>query len=214
MADSEKGDPEIPKIPFSGKEIDESMLKPGDHIYAYRSYSGIPYQHHGIYVGTNEAGEHMVIHSWTKKEGEGGKRDGQIRKTTLDEFLAGGKLYRVVYDADLFELLTRAPGSTQMKSSLPAETVVKNAEKIASSPGKWPDYSLVMNNCEQFCVYCKTGQKINCVTNPGQAQAVIGISAAVGVATLYGLYKAIWGGDSKKKKEEEEKREGDKTDQS
>ena len=40
---------------------------------------------------------------------------------------------------------------------LPANDVVANARQIFATK-KWPEYSLLWNNCEHFATYCKTGK--------------------------------------------------------
>ena len=40
---------------------------------------------------------------------------------------------------------------------LPPNDVVANARQIFTTQ-KWPEYSLLSNNCEHFATYCKTGQ--------------------------------------------------------
>ena len=40
---------------------------------------------------------------------------------------------------------------------LPPNNVVANAREIFTTK-KWPEYSLLWNNCEHFATYCKTGK--------------------------------------------------------
>ena len=41
---------------------------------------------------------------------------------------------------------------------LPPNDVVANARQICTTK-KWPEYSLLWNNCEHFATYCKTGKE-------------------------------------------------------
>ena len=134
-------------------KIDPDSLQPGDHIYAYRKL-GL-YHHHGIYIGTNSQGLHIVIHF----VGEGGKKSkstARIRRSTLEDFLQGMKLRLVSYGDASF--LTRI-GTTHEKKCLPAAEVVRKAEHYAEHPNEWGEYGLLTNNCEMFALFCKTGQK-------------------------------------------------------
>ena len=66
-------------MPFSVRD-----LSPGDHIYVRRKAA--LYSHHGIY-----AGDGKVFHyTGAVKE----KKDPQVMKTTIVDFLKGGKLRR------------------------------------------------------------------------------------------------------------------------
>ena len=133
--------------------IDPESLQPGDHIYAYRKL-GL-YYHHGINIGTNPQGLHIVIHF----VGEGGKKSkstARIRRSTLEDFLQGIKLHLVSYGDASF--LTRI-GTTHEKRCLPAAEVVRTAEHYAEHLNEWDEYDLLTNNCEMFALFCKTGQK-------------------------------------------------------
>lgn len=107
----------------------EKELQPGDHIYIRRH--GLFYSHHGIYVNNGK-----VIHF--TGEGEKEKKNPNVRETSLEEFLRGGKLKRRNYK----------------KRLLPSETVEIARDHLSNK-----DYSLIFNNCEHFATYCATRKK-------------------------------------------------------
>ncbi len=166
MADSQEVGNHIPVYPETDDSkhrvsilnhgIHPDKLKPGDHIYVYRT-SGT-YAHHAIYTGKNKSGIHIVIHfsgdAGTKKS----KSTAKIRKASLDEFLDGADLRLVSYD-DLLTMFKKS-GTSHVLESLPASEVVETAERYCMNPDAWKDYHLLNNNCEHFCIFCKTGKKV------------------------------------------------------
>ena len=138
----------------------------GDHIRVDRG----AYFHHGIDVGDG-----TVIHF----TGEPGQKSGAaIKRTSMNEFLSGGKAEIIKYS----------------KSSAPS-TVVAVALRHVGETG----YNLITNNCEHFSRYCKTGQKkseqVKDIVVSGSAvgggavatqAAITGVSAAGAVAGLSG----------------------------
>ena len=133
--------------------ISESDLKPGDHIYVYRVLGA--YQHHGIYVGT-ENGEQKVVHF--RKRSDGAIR---IDKSSIGTFKGWSFMLRLVcYGADIKDMRSKRSGTTQTLESLPPQVVVATAQYYAEHPGEWHGYNLIDNNCEMFALYCKTGIRI------------------------------------------------------
>lgn len=100
----------------------------GDHIYVSRGL----YTHHGI-----DAGDGTVIHFSGEPRN---KRDAAIRRSSMEEFLAGGKL-RV-----------RRYGRRD-----DADTTIARAESRLADRR----YHLVINNCEHFAVWCCTGKSVS-----------------------------------------------------
>ena len=90
---------------------------------------GLLYAHHGI-----DMGDGTVIHFVEKKMGT----RAQIKRTSIDDFLKGGKLLTVRHK----------------KALDPDETI-----RLAKTEMGKGDYHLVWNNCEHFATYCKTGKK-------------------------------------------------------
>ena len=137
--------------------VSDSELRKGDVIGVHRGF----YDHYGIYTGRGK-----VIHF--SDEGSDMGDDIRIRRATLDQFKNGAsnvfvidfEAYRdYVENPELFDfrgLLKLAFDDlfgNEMTIYSPEETV-KRAE---SQLGKGK-YNLVVNNCEHFAVWCKTGK--------------------------------------------------------
>ena len=142
------------RISFYSHAIERYQLKPGDHIYAYRAY-GL-YQHHGIYIG--KPGRDVIHFSGTQSTGKS-KKTARVRVSTLGEFLAGYELRLVIYGEKRGKKLFKRDGTSHKMVSRPASEVINTAEDLALHPKKWKEYNLVINNCEKFAMYCKTGDK-------------------------------------------------------
>ncbi|XP_064385563.1 uncharacterized protein LOC135334340 [Halichondria panicea] len=132
--------------------IHPNHLKPGDHIYAYRKLR--VYSHHGIYIGRNNSGVHIVIHFTGAPGTYKSKSTAKIRRASLDEFLDGADLQLVSYHENAVE----QPGISHARKSQPAAEVIKMAEYYSMNPDTWGDYHLFNNNCEHFSIFCKTGE--------------------------------------------------------
>ncbi|KNA05846.1 hypothetical protein SOVF_186520 [Spinacia oleracea] len=175
--------------------IDRNSLKPGDHIYSWRT--AYIYAHHGIFVGDNK-----VIH-FTRRGQEVGTgtvldvllvSSGPTRShvpcptcippeeghgvvsSCLDCFLSGGILYRFEYDVKAALFVAKLRGGTcTLAVSDPDETVVHRAKYLVDNGFGF--YNVFKNNCEDFTIYCKTGLVvIDQVTmgQSGQAVSLIG----------------------------------------
>ncbi len=141
---------------FFTHKVQPNDLTPGDHIYVYRLF--VVYSHHAIYIGRNESGIHTVIHFTGDSEARKSKSTAKIRKATLDDFLKGADLRLVSYD-DLSSIIKRSGSSHALKSRHGPE-VVEIAEHYCRNPHEWKDYHVFSNNCEHFCIFCKTGKKV------------------------------------------------------
>lgn len=106
-----------------------------DHLSSPRSIKGIPYEHHGIYIGKRK-----VIHYSGFSNGLGSKPDGEICEASVKEFESGEGSQVVRY--------TR---------SFAPEEVLRRAHSCLGEC----DYNLVRNNCEHFAVWCKTGRLVS-----------------------------------------------------
>ncbi|XP_064385561.1 uncharacterized protein LOC135334338 [Halichondria panicea] len=147
------------RVKYFTHRIQRDDLKPGDHIYAYRKLR--IYAHHGIYIGKNKSGIHIVIHFTGDPGTKKSKSSAKIRTSSLDDFLDGAHLRLVSYD-DGSSIIKRS-GISQFVESLPASEVVGMAETFAMDPDTWEDYNFFTNNCEHFCIFCKTGKKVKLV---------------------------------------------------
>ncbi|KAL8517671.1 hypothetical protein ACS0TY_015781 [Phlomoides rotata] len=175
--------------------IARSSLKPGDHIYSWRT--AYIYAHHGIYVGDDK-----VIHFTRRGQEVGtgtvldiilvssGPNRSQVPCPTcvpthdahgvvsscLNCFLAGGILYRFEYSVSPALFLAKARGGTcTLAVTDPDEDVVHRAKYLLENG--FGCYNVFKNNCEDFAIYCKTGLLVlNQFTagNSGQAVSIIG----------------------------------------
>jgi hypothetical protein len=128
----------------------------GDHIRVKR-WRGL-YSHHGI-----DMGDGTVIHL----PGEPFRRgDVRICRTSINEFLAGGRAVRVAYGPEAWE----------------PEAAAAAAEALLARPG----YCLLRFNCEHFATYCKTGRatsrQVRRVLTIGGATAGAACALVLGVA--------------------------------
>lgn len=90
--------------------------------------------HHGI-----DLGDGTVIH-FRGQQGQKDKKQAQIIRTTLEEFL-GGQPFKVVHH----------------KECLEPDEVIRRAIWRLGDQG----YGLIFNNCEHFANWCKTGKRIS-----------------------------------------------------
>ncbi|OVA07147.1 LRAT-like domain [Macleaya cordata] len=185
--------------------IDRKSLKPGDHIYSWRT--AYVYAHHGIYVGDDK-----VIH-FTRGRGQevgtgtvldfllvsSGPTRSQIPCLTcnqqeeghgvvsscLDCFLSGGVLYRFEYAVTPALFLAKARGGTcTLAVSDPDEIVVHRANYLLNNG--FGCYNVFKNNCEDFTIYCKTGLLVidqGTIGQSGQAVSIIGGPLAAVLST-------------------------------
>ncbi|KAJ6815823.1 uncharacterized protein M6B38_325855 [Iris pallida] len=190
--------------------IGRESLKPGDHIYSWRT--AYVYAHHGIFVGDNK-----VIH-FTRGRGEevgtgtvldlllkssGPKRSqtpcptcssqlsdsNEVVSSCLDCFLAGSVLYRFEYAVSPALFLAKARGGTCSTLAVSDEddAVVKRATYLLTNGG-FRCYNVFKNNCEDFAIYCKTGLLVaeqGLVGQSGQAISIIGGPLAAVMSTPF-----------------------------
>uniref|UniRef100_A0A2P2N298 Uncharacterized protein LOC105141034 n=1 Tax=Rhizophora mucronata TaxID=61149 RepID=A0A2P2N298_RHIMU len=175
--------------------IDRGSLKPGDHIYSWRT--AYIYAHHGIYIGDDkvihftrrgqEVGTGTVLDLLLVSSGpahsqvpcpicttqEGGRA---VVLSCLNCFLAGGILYRFEYSVNAAHFLAKARGGTcTLAVSDPEGTVVHRAKYLLENG--FGCYNVFKNNCEDFAIYCKTGLLVldqGTMGQSGQAVSLIG----------------------------------------
>ncbi|XP_014679976.1 PREDICTED: uncharacterized protein LOC106819917 [Priapulus caudatus] len=126
-------------------DISEGELRRGDHIYVWRYAIG--YRHHGIWDGRK------VIHFSGAKSGD--KSNATIRRDTLDVFLDGGNLKIYLYGVSWWNTWYEFGGASTTEESDPPDTVMDRAESRIGDGG----YSLLGNNCENFALWCKLGER-------------------------------------------------------
>ena len=134
--------------------VSKDQLLPGDHIYAWR----LGYTHHGIYTG-KEGQE--VIHSSAdpRLSRSQSKSSAIIRSTTVEEFLKGSKLRLTSYGVNRLTRAAKHHGSCYCTPSITSDEVVNTAEGYLENPDWWGNYHALVNNCEHFAFYCKTGRE-------------------------------------------------------
>ncbi len=82
---------------------------------------------------------------------------GNIEKSTLDSFLKGANPRLVDYGVVESILQFKRAGTAHRLPCRPADNVVSTAEYYLEHSDEWEKYDLFTNNCEKFCIYCKTG---------------------------------------------------------
>lgn len=154
-----------------------AQIKFGDVIYVERDCGIFGYKHFGVYSGNRK-----VIH-YAKTGGDA--FDGVIRETSLTKFLDGDtNCYVCLFDEDgrrhgsenallpsgIFGAATVAPrmsvfdlliGAKEIYDLLFGEeaklySAKETVERARSRIGE-RGYNLLLNNCEHFAVWCKTG---------------------------------------------------------
>lgn len=132
------------KVVFTKKEPErKTVAEYGDIIGVDR---GI-YQHYGIYVGDNR-----VIH-YSGSHVDFDLRDYKnitIREDDMSRFLCNSKEY-FVFDCEAKEIQSLFSKNLLIAYS-PEETVERAKSKLGENK-----YSLPLNNCEHFAIWCKTG---------------------------------------------------------
>lgn len=142
----------------------EEFLEPGDVIGIARKKALGIYEHYAVYIG-----EGKVIHY----SGTGNDFSGRItvRLDTLQNFMKSDKDYFILY----FDPSCTSPHKIQVRTSFnmsdaayntcinlnakkgfkiysPQETINRALSRIGEDK-----YSLLLNNCEHFAIWCKTG---------------------------------------------------------
>lgn len=183
-------------------KISREELKPGDHIYSWRTAH--LYAHHGIYIGeekvihfTRGAGQEIgtgtvldrIIVSSSPSHstgnpcprcGDQARLDGVI-SSCIDCFLAEGDLYLFQYSVSPVIFLAKARGGTcTLAASDPPADVIHRASFLLQNG--FGDYHIFRNNCEDFAIYCKTGLLVFTsisVGRSGQAASFLAAASAV-----------------------------------
>ncbi|XP_071735358.1 protein LEAD-SENSITIVE 1-like [Rutidosis leptorrhynchoides] len=182
-------------------KVDKSQIKPGDHIYSWRT--AWLYAHHGIYVGDDKVihftrGGGQEIGTGTVldriflssspsnsgnpclKCGDQSNSDGVIA-SCLNCFLSGGDLYLFKYSVTPAIFLAKARGGTcTLGASDPPKDVIHRAQFLLENG--FGVYNVFKNNCEDFAIYCKTGLLVFTtvsVGRSGQAASILAATSAI-----------------------------------
>ncbi|KAL7137245.1 hypothetical protein ABFS83_10G079800 [Erythranthe nasuta] len=184
--------------------IDRGSLKPGDHVYSWRT--AYIYSHHGIYIGDNkvvhftrrgqEVGTGTVLDLLLVSSGPNRSHipcdtcippeEGHgVVSSCLDCFLAGGILYRFEYAVSPALFLAKARGGTCTLAVSDTNDLVVHRAKYLLENG-FGCYNVFKNNCEDFAIYCKTGLLVldqSTMGQSGQAVSIIGGPLAAVLST-------------------------------
>ncbi|MFS7955224.1 putative LRAT domain-containing protein [Helianthus anomalus] len=182
-------------------KIDKSQLKPGDHIYSWRT--AWIYAHHGIYVGddkvihftrgggqeigTGTVLDRIIVSSSPSNSGDPCLKCGDMSNadgviaSCLNCFLSGGDLYLFKYSVSPVIFLAKARGGTcTLALSDPPEDVIHRAQFLLENG--FGVYNIFKNNCEDFAIYCKTGLLVFTtisVGRSGQAASFLAATSAI-----------------------------------
>ena len=123
-----------------------TAIKPGDILYVKRT----GYRHFGIYAGNQQ-----VIHNYKEKNPL--VSDGIISETTLADFQGVSDTIYVLNSTTpsgppLFDWIVRRLLGDDIELFSPEETVMRARSKLGER-----GYNLLLNNCEHFALWCKTG---------------------------------------------------------
>ncbi|XP_071137456.1 uncharacterized protein [Mytilus edulis] len=127
-------------LTFDMEEITEyRRLKKGDHLAVRGDHAGIQYYHHGIFLGSKKG---------VADFGGADKENAVLSFVDLMQFNNRGNrtIVRINYP----------PGKC-----LEDDVVVANAIKLVDNPGSWGPFNLLLNNCEHFATWCKTGHAVS-----------------------------------------------------
>jgi hypothetical protein len=111
------------------------------------------YYHHGVYVGDGQ-----VVHF----HGEN-KALAKPRECHIEEFRAGSEddeaIFKVVYGNEV--------------TVLPVDDTVNMANEMVEHPTMWKKYNVMVNNCETFATWLKTGVKDSAQATEGMQYILI-----------------------------------------
>ncbi len=141
------------------RSVSDSELKKGEVLCVNRM--GGAYDHYGIYIGNRK-----VIH-YSDESGDTGK-DIRIREATLSRFKNNAsEIFAIDFEAyrdyienpelfdfaGLFKLAFDNLFGNELHLYSPEETVERAKSRLGERA-----YNLLLNNCEHFAIWCKTGK--------------------------------------------------------
>lgn len=140
----------IPTVNLVEKNFKDPVTpKYGDVVYCDRYI--FLYRHFGIYVGKGK-----VIH-FAPKDGDVGK-NAVVHETSIEEFADGNEVCVFEFSEKYHSksILRKIAMSKDYKLQSPRNTV-KRAQSMLGQKGlNNAGYNLIMNNCEDFAIWCKT----------------------------------------------------------
>lgn len=134
------------------KTYNPNQPKAGDLIFAYKTYSYLPYKHFGIYLGHNK-----VIHYHGNSI-----ETALIQEDSIETFLSNSIDNNLhILDSD----------NSEMENDFSVEKTITRAKSRLGEKS----YGLLMNNCEHFAMWCKYGTK-----KSTQVENVISLASKIG----------------------------------
>ncbi len=118
----------------------------GDHLRVRRAWHGIPYTHHGVWVGGAPGYEIVQFGG-----GVGGRKPDGVGYTSLDDFSRGAEAELVSHG--------RYEGIHWLPAADPPERIVERARWLADNAAELPPqpYNLIGHNCEHIANWCVCG---------------------------------------------------------
>lgn len=139
--------PFLPKNEYT--EQVSGLPQYGDVVFCKR----VLYKHFGIYIGDDK-----VIH-FADPQGDFNAERAVVHEISLDRFVDGCSLYRMTfptkYSSD--SIIRKLMMFDDYVLYSPEETVRRAKSKLGKRGVNDDGYSLIMNNCEDFAIWCKTG---------------------------------------------------------
>ena len=142
----------------------DHYFQPGDHVYKWCSFAGIPglFQHHGII--TEIDGDRLLIADFSGII----RREEDQRKSLFVHRTARGGMRvceekdsnewrKVEYSASWWKRNLWRSGTCTAVPSDPPGLVLSRVSFLIGHPDKLPTYHFLKANCECVAVWCKTG---------------------------------------------------------
>lgn len=107
------------------------------HVFVWRTYRGVPFQHHGVELGDGTVVHFTDGHGGIARPGSGAK-NFRVCQTPWIQFSPDGPA-----------MIHRVPHA----APLAAEKIRRRAARMVGRM----DYDLITNNCEHFACWCVTG---------------------------------------------------------
>ncbi|KFK25860.1 hypothetical protein AALP_AA8G171700 [Arabis alpina] len=197
----------LDKIGLFSNQISRDDLKPGDHIYSWRT--AFVYAHHGIYIGDGNVihftrGDGLEIGTGTFLDkiivgsipnhggdnnnpcsncGHQSNLDGVI-SSCINCFLSGGNLYLFEYGVSTAIFLTKLRGGTCTIAPSDSSDEVISRAKFLLLHNVFGNYHPFENNCEDFAIYCKTSLMVGKDYMLGRSGQASSVSAAACIARM------------------------------
>ncbi|KAJ3681511.1 hypothetical protein LUZ60_016000 [Juncus effusus] len=149
-------------------KIGKDELKPGDHIYSWRS--AYIYAHHGIYTG-----DEQVIHFTL------GREIGTSTSPTSTHNCPACSDLQLSHNPNQ---RGARDGTCTFAQSDPPDLVIHRAEYLLKNEFGFGTYSLFKHNCQDFAIYCKTGLLVETAFSVNAAVSAVASSLVTAVISV------------------------------